>query len=338
MRFAGGVLPLAGLPGARKTCVRMSWRGRIVLLACAGMSLGLAAACAVGGGQAGGPSDDNAPPSGDGIDNPPLPPPRPPNVDDPDAQALSGPGHRGNADAGVLHDAGSRPPPVVDATSPPPPPPPPTDDSGPGGDPDATSPPPPPPPPPDDAGPDTGTVTGGPPDACPNPLGAGDLAVVEMMIASQVSAGDQGEWIEIQSTQNCSLNLNGLVVTVASGQTTFSQTSDLWLPANGIIVLADSGNAATNNDLPGQLLVFPGSPADVFANGGDTITLTTAGATVYAVTYPAIQLYAGETIEFPADCAWSDITSWDRWSYAASSWTAGFLGTPNADNTDVTCY
>lgn len=175
-----------------------------------------------------------------------------------------------------------------------------------------------------------------PQDACSGPLAKGDLAIVELMIATTANAGDKGEWLEVQSTRPCSLNLRGLHA--ASGSVALDVASDLWLPPNGILVIADSSDSSINHALPGPLLVWGGSPADVLPNGGGEIVLSSGSTVVDDLTYPAFVLYACESISFPADCAWSDRASWMRWSYSSHSWVGGCAGTPNADNTDVACY
>jgi hypothetical protein len=284
--------------------------------------------------------------------NPPIPPPRQPDYTG-DASSLNV-GNRGRDGGGTGVDAGARPP-GIDAGKPPPPPvdasqPPPVDANEPPPV-DANQPPPddasPPPddasqPPPVDANPpppmDSGTVA--PPNACPTPLGAGDLATVELMIESQSGTGDSGEWIEIQNVHpDCAVNLNGLSVSVASSGATATVTSDLWLPPNGLLVVADSTDPSIDHQIPSPIVIPWSVSADALANPGDTVTLTAiGGATVDSLTYPAFVLYVAVSISFPADCAWSDRASWARWSYSAHVWTSGFEGTPNADNTDVTCY
>jgi hypothetical protein len=121
---------------------------------------------------------------------------------------------------------------------------------------------------------------------------------------------------------------------------TVDVTTDLYLPPNGIFVLADSIDPAVNNQLPSApiLLGWAGSPADVLQNGGDRVTLSVNGTVIEDLSYPAFVLINGTSISFPADCAWSDLTTWARWSYSNNFWYASFQGTPNADNTDVTCY
>jgi hypothetical protein len=183
----------------------------------------------------------------------------------------------------------------------------------------------------------------GPPDACAWSLGAGDVAIVELMIASQAGPGDRGEWFEVQSTRQCSVNLNGLHVESqgATDGSIFSLdvTTDLWVPPNGFVVVADSADPVVDDDLPGTLLVWNAvDPADTLDDTGGQLTLSAGQTIVDSLPYPAFQLYAGTSISFPADCAWSDRASWARWSYSFNEWTTGFFGTPNADNTDVACY
>ena len=285
-----------------------------------------AVACTAAGSK--GVNNGDLPPSGDGTGDPPLPPPRPPDINNDDAGAF-GLGNRGKDAGGGRPDAGRG---EQDSGAP--------IDSGAVGPPDAGE-----VPPVDAGGPDVVvTVDSGvvaPADACPGSLGAGDLAIVELMIASQTGPGDQGEWLEVQSTRPCSLNLKGLHFESprAGGTDTLDIGDDFWLKPNAIFLVANSLDPATNHSLPAPpLWTWLGSPSDVLANGGDTITITNGGVTVDTLTYPAFQLYSGRSISFPADCAWSVRSSWARWSYSFHLWTGAFQGTPNADNTDVACY
>lgn len=273
-----------------------------------------------------GPGDDGDFPVPDGDGTTPLPPPREPDVTDNDASAFNI-GNRGkdasttNTDAGTREHDASRPAP--DAAAPP----------------DASAPPDANPPPPDASPPpDSGTVT--PPTACVGPLAAKDLAVVELMISSQSGSGDHGEWIEVQSTRDCILNLKGLHIESPRGTSfdTADVTSDLFLQPNGIVVVATSPDAAQNHALPTPIIVFTGAPADVLKNDGDTVTLSAGGVTIDTITYPAFTIYPGRSISFPADCTWADRPTWARWSYSFNVWSGAFQGTPNADNDDVACY
>jgi hypothetical protein len=183
------------------------------------------------------------------------------------------------------------------------------------------------------------------PTSCPGPLGAGDLAVVELMIASQVSGGDMGQWIEVQSTRSCTLDLYGLhaAASMATSPSTMDVTSHTYLPPSGIFVIANSLDPTLDDNLPTAPLLFgwAGSPADVLQTAGGSVTLSNAGtgAVIDDFVYPEFQaLIVGASISFPADCAWSDRADWGRWSFSTRTWFSTFQGTPNAPNTDVTCY
>lgn len=273
------------------------------------------------------PSDTEFPVSDDDPPDTTLPPPRIPDITDEDSGAFDLPQRerdggfdatRGHLDASDVDgsDGGTA---VVDAAD---------ADAGrlDGGIPREAG----------DAG-DSGIVV--PPDACPNPLvAAGDLAVVEILIASASGAGDRAEWVEIQSTRDCSLNLKGTRIESPRGtlKDAVDITTDVWLPPNGIFLVADSADKAVNGGLPGR--VFSWAASDSLKNDGDTITVTRGTTTVDTLTYPHLTVYPGRTISFPVDCPWSVRSSWDRWSYSFNAWSTGQKGTPNADNTDVTCY
>jgi hypothetical protein len=187
-----------------------------------------------------------------------------------------------------------------------------------------------PPSPPFDAGP------GG---ICTSPLGPGDLAITELMVESVAGTGDHGEWLEVTSRRDCALDLVGLHGECATGAkvNTFDVTDDLWIPARGTFVVADSSNPAVSHDLPGTILTWLGEPGDVLRNKGDTVTLLSNGAIVDTVTYPATAAVVGVTMAFPSDCPDTARTSFASWQQSSASWFPGFSGTPNAPNTDVHC-
>jgi hypothetical protein len=259
---------------------------------------------------------EDADAAGYGTDDPGepvLPPPRPPDYDDPDSSALGGAGERGRDAAGPKPEAGARPP-AEDAGVPPPPPPP----------------------------TDGGVTT---PPQCPNPLGQGDLAIVEFMIQSQAGPGDRGEWVEIQSTRNCNLNVRGLHVESPRGAgppDAVDVTDDLILPPNGTLIVADTLQPDLNHNLPGTVLSW--NATDALKNDGDTIRLSVGGQLVDALTYGSWVLHVGRTVSFPVDCTWSQRSDWARWSWSFHVWQDApdggvpMKGTPNADNDDVTCF
>jgi hypothetical protein len=178
-----------------------------------------------------------------------------------------------------------------------------------------------------------------PPGACASPIGPGDLVIDELMIAAVAGTGDHGEWLEVRSTRPCALDIVGLHGECPTGAkvVTFDQLDDLWIPAYGSFLVADSSNPAIEHDLPGALLTWSGDPGDVLRNKGTTITLSVGGVIIDALTYPALKLVNGASYAYPADCAADTRSDFMLWQVSASSWFPGFMGTPNAPNVDVHC-
>jgi hypothetical protein len=175
---------------------------------------------------------------------------------------------------------------------------------------------------------------------CTGPLAAGDVKIVEIMIASQSGSGDRGEWVELQSTRACILDIKGLTVSSPRGTTTDSATvaTDVYIQPGGSFVVADSSSTTDNHSLPNATLVATWNTYDVLKNSGDTIDVASGSTPIDSLTYPAFTLTPGRTISFPADCTWADRASWSRWSMSFNIWQSPFEGTPGADNTDVSCY
>lgn len=174
-------------------------------------------------------------------------------------------------------------------------------------------------------------------------VAAGDLAVVEIMVASKTGSGDSGEWVEIQNTHaDCWLKLKGVTVESprgAAAPNVATITDDFELGPNASFVVADSADPTKNHGITGKVLSWEST--DVLKNDGDTVTIkANAGAIqVDTVTYPAFSnLTPGRALSFPSDCAWTDRASWDRWSLTFTEYSAGFKGTPNTDNNDVVCF
>jgi hypothetical protein len=197
----------------------------------------------------------------------------------------------------------------------------------------------------DDAGEPDEQVDAGPlrnalPDgACTQPLAPGDLRIDELMIASVAGSGDDGEWLEVASTLECTANLNGVHGECPRGAkvSTFDVTGDLWLPPRGAFVVADSIDPAINHALPGLVVAWFGHPGDVLRNQGSTITISLDGTLLDTITYPSLSLAIGTSMAFPSDCDAGARADFTRWKRSATSWFPGFLGTPNAPNTDVHC-
>jgi hypothetical protein len=175
--------------------------------------------------------------------------------------------------------------------------------------------------------------------ACVQPLTRGALRIDELMIASVAGAGDDGEWIEIESTLDCAANLDGLHGECPRGAkvATFDVTGDLWIPPRGTFLVADSSDPAINHDVPGIVVPWFGHSGDVLRNEGTTLTVSLDGTLIDTVTYPALPLVVGVSLAFPEDCDPSQRSDFTKWKRSTASWFPGFLGTPNAPNTDVTC-
>jgi len=175
--------------------------------------------------------------------------------------------------------------------------------------------------------------------SCTGPLSPGDLVIDELMIESVAGAGDDGEWLEVRSTLDCAANLLGLhgECPRAASVITFDVTSDLWLPAAGTFIVADSMVPAINHYLPGAVVTWAGHPGDVLRNQGSTVSLLMNGVLIDSVTYPGLKLKVGRSWEFPSDCDPSLRADFENWQTATSSWFPAFFGTPNAANDDVHC-
>jgi len=96
----------------------------------------------------------------------------------------------------------------------------------------------------------------GPGGICDEPLAPGDLMIDELMIKSVAGTGDHGQWLEVQSTLDCAIDLVGLHGEAPRGAkvAAFDVTGDLWLPARGTFVIADSTDPAINHYLPGTVV------------------------------------------------------------------------------------
>ncbi len=186
----------------------------------------------------------------------------------------------------------------------------------------------------------TQSADGAAPVPCTGPMNAGDVKIVEMMIASVSGSGDRGEWIEMQNTLSCILNINGLSVQSPRGNSTDSAnvTTDTLIPPGGAFVIADSSSSSDNHALPTAAVVATFEDYDVLKNSGDTINVFSGATLVDTLTYPSLAITAGRSLAFPADCQWSDRASWARWSMSFNVWSSPYEGTPGADNSDVSCY
>lgn len=176
---------------------------------------------------------------------------------------------------------------------------------------------------------------------CTGALAAGDLAIVELMISSRAGSGDDGEWIELQSTRDCWLALDGVEIGSPRGTTNDAVTTPAGfdLAPHATFVVADSADPAKNHGLPGTVLSFEAT--DVLKNSGDIVYVKHGDVTIDSLTYPAFtNLEPGRSLAFPSDCTAPDRADWARWSLTFGTWAGAgtFEGTPNAPNDDVACH
>jgi hypothetical protein len=175
--------------------------------------------------------------------------------------------------------------------------------------------------------------------SCTTPLAGGTLLIDELMVDSVAGSGDYGQWFEVRSTATCEVDLRGLQGASAAGSKvyTFDVAYDLWLDPGGFFIVADSADPIVNHDLPGTVITWTGQPGDVLRKEGATITLSVGDVLVDTLTYPSVKWTIGASLEFPAGCPVSARSDFSNWQTSMASWFPGFLGTPNAANTDVSC-
>lgn len=173
---------------------------------------------------------------------------------------------------------------------------------------------------------------------CDGALVAGDLAIVEIMIASKSGSGDAGEWVEIKSTRDCWLHLEGVTVSSprgSAGADTATVDGALDLSPGGTFVVADSDDPTKNHGIQGNVVSWDAT--DVLKNDGDTITVKLGDVVIDSLTYPNLAAAsAGTSVAFPSACEGTKRTDWLSWTASKGDF-ATLHGTPNAPNDDVTC-
>src|SRR5580698_10606303 len=78
--------------------------------------------------------------------------------------------------------------------------------------------------------------------ACPELLRLGDLVFDEVMISTKPGESDKGQWLEVRNTRWCSVDLIGLHAQAPRGSSfhTLDVMTDIWVPAGGYFLIADS--------------------------------------------------------------------------------------------------
>lgn len=181
---------------------------------------------------------------------------------------------------------------------------------------------------------------GAPANLCKTPLAAGDLAIVEVLLAAKAGTGDRGEWIEIKNTRPCAVNIKGLEVSsprTATVDDVATVTVDAYVAPGGRFLVASSTDPKVNGGLTGTLIAFAGNTSDVLGNAGDDISIHLGALAIDTFGFDITGLNPGESLAFPEACAVMDRGNPALWKAAKHAWASGMHGTPNAPNTDVTC-
>ena len=198
---------------------------------------------------------------------------------------------------------------------------------------------------PNDTGPhDTGPHDTGPNDTGPNDTGphvcipsASNIAISEVLVASQSGAGDLGEWFEIKNLGSCTVELAGLVLEGTDAHLTaamYSVPSGL-LAAGSRYVFAQSSSLANNHGLEFDQTYE--SSGIAFNNGGDSITLRYMGTVVDQLSWGASDHRPGAARELDRDTmhgggslggsVWCDATN-----VYSSEGGLEYRGTPGVQN------
>jgi hypothetical protein len=112
----------------------------------------------------------------------------------------------------------------------------------------------------------------------------GELVITEIMANPHAVADDEGEWFEITNVGAASVVLAGLSVTDEVDDSLSLATPDTLAPG-GVYVLGASADTEANGGVTPDYVYDP--DAFTLDNGGDTIVLSLAGATLDTVRYDA---------------------------------------------------
>lgn len=185
---------------------------------------------------------------------------------------------------------------------------------------------------------DAGTVVrdAGPPvdafvPSCPP--SPGNLAIVEVMVASRSGSGDLGEWFEVKNVGACTIALAGLVIASPSAPEIHTVGGGL-LPPGSLFVFAQSDDPADNHGLTVDH-VYGG--AITFGNSADSLVLSYEGAEIDRVHWSSTSFRVGTARQRSNDATrrggdlslspWCDSTN--EYSSAAGGPYFGTPGIPN---------
>jgi hypothetical protein len=166
----------------------------------------------------------------------------------------------------------------------------------------------------------------------------GNLAIVEVMVASATGSADRGEWFEVLNFGDCRVDLTGLVIQSPTGTGVLKMhtvTGGVVAPGQHF-VFALSGAPAENHGLPHDYVYGTGGADDVILNNSaDSLTLIAGGVTIDSVAWPGGGYTAGRSRQLSTAFTPIMNDSWSRFcdSTGVYSMMGGtFQGTPQAAN------
>ena len=161
-------------------------------------------------------------------------------------------------------------------------------------------------------------------------LGVGDLIISEIMTDPTQTSDWRGEWFEIYNNTASKVNLNGLIVS-SSGQSGFTLTDDVVVPAGGYVVFANRLESHLNGSLPAVDHVYSYNQIKFY--GADSLTIgssitSTIDTVVYDTDWDQV---AGKSMSLNVLSSSSNDSS-GSWCAASSTYGSGDFGTPGTIN------
>lgn len=184
-----------------------------------------------------------------------------------------------------------------------------------------------------DSGSDAGTDSGMP--ACP-PTSA-NLAIVELMIATESGAEDRGEWVELVNAGTCPIDLGGVVVVspdIGGTEMTYTIPAGHVLAPGARFVLAQSANASENRSLVFD--VAYGASGIVLDNGSDWVELRVDGAPIDRASWTSTGVVTRYSRMFPDGRPISENGTTGAWCLSSADYSnisgVRYYGTPRRPN------
>ena len=158
---------------------------------------------------------------------------------------------------------------------------------------------------------------------------SGEAIITEVMARPKAVSASNGEWVELQAAAE--IDLNGLKLATANSSTTITSPDCIHLAAGEYALLARSGDAMINGNLPPVTYVY-GSLA-IPDTTQQTLTLSSPDSMIdQAVIYPSASGKAWQLDPLKLNTASND--SPDSFCVAPTQWTtnAGDYGSPGLAN------